>query len=319
MIGSYSEYEFPSLGGSASKPSSAGLFKEKLSRVPVWMKFHDVSLVAYISDGLSLISMKIITSIMLDSYTNSMCLKSWGRGSYARILIEIDAYNGFSNNLVMAVPNIDGLDDCPNAPKRVVNRVDKDKGRSSGVDGDGFIKVKRKKSGDNYGGTKNFMMVSVKPKTLYRHKVNQPTKDVSPKMTPSAGKKNVSRTDNSLKKTCKTKSSTSGNRTFSVSNSFEVLNVDNLGIEQVDSGNKASMSGVQEEGDHDSEDKVKLVDNEMESYLALEPSGDPHDDDMYEGNEIHENIQSICDNLDIKVVCCLCNGLKCGIHLHPLY
>nr|GEU60207.1 hypothetical protein [Tanacetum cinerariifolium] len=274
-----------------------------------------------------------------------MCLKSWGRGSYARILIEIDACNGFSNNLVMAVPNTDGpkytkdtirveyvrepprystclifghsVDDCPNAPKRVVNRVDKDKGGSSGVDGDGFIKVKRKKS------------------------VNQPTKDVSPKMTPSAGKKKVSRKDNSLKKTCKTNSLTSGNRTFSVSNSFDVLNVDNPGTEQVDSGNKASMSGVQEEGqnytplieminmfeqqllewkcvlvdgegkplenddytgDHDSEDEVEHVDNEMESYLDSEPSGDPHDDDMYEGNEIPENIQSICDNLDIKVI-----------------
>ncbi|GJS07850.1 hypothetical protein Tco_0364646, partial [Tanacetum coccineum] len=58
------------------------------------------------------------------------------------------------------------------------------------------------------------------------------------------------------------------------------------------------------------------------SYLASKPSGvgyntkssleqwreiymdddyDPYDDDMYEGLEIPDNIQSICDNLDIKV------------------
>ncbi|GJZ18989.1 hypothetical protein Tco_0555579 [Tanacetum coccineum] len=57
----------------------------------VWVKFHDVPLVAYTSDGLSAITMKISTSMMLESYTNSMCLESWGQSSYARILIEIDA------------------------------------------------------------------------------------------------------------------------------------------------------------------------------------------------------------------------------------
>ncbi|GJV98964.1 hypothetical protein Tco_1554216, partial [Tanacetum coccineum] len=40
-------------------------------------------------------------------------------------------------------------DDCPNAPKRVVNMVDKGKGASSGVDDDGFIEVNKKKSGDH--------------------------------------------------------------------------------------------------------------------------------------------------------------------------
>ncbi|GJR61498.1 hypothetical protein Tco_1503660 [Tanacetum coccineum] len=74
---------------------------------------------------------------------------------------------------------------------------------------------------------------------------------------------------------------------------------------------------------HDSEDEVERVDNEMESFLASNPSGvrygtnslleqcsetygdvgyeyDPYDDDLYEGREIHDKIQSICDNLDIK-------------------
>ncbi|GJZ92329.1 ribonuclease H-like domain-containing protein [Tanacetum coccineum] len=50
--------------------------KEDLSRVPVWEKFHDVLLVAYNSDGLILIATKIGTPLMLDSYTNSMCLES---------------------------------------------------------------------------------------------------------------------------------------------------------------------------------------------------------------------------------------------------
>nr|GFD23230.1 hypothetical protein [Tanacetum cinerariifolium] len=132
---------------------SVSLLKKDLSRVPVWVKFHDVLLVAYQSDGLSLITMKIGTQMILDSYTNSMGLKSRGRSSCARILIEIIACNDFSDNLVMAVPNLEGtgytketihveyerepprcskcltfghsLNDCPNTPKRVVNKMDK--------------------------------------------------------------------------------------------------------------------------------------------------------------------------------------------------
>ncbi|GJS29400.1 RNA-directed DNA polymerase, eukaryota [Tanacetum coccineum] len=63
---------------------------------------HDVPMVAYTSDGLSLIASKIGTPMMLDSYTSSMCLESRGRSSYARILIEIDARNDLCDIMVMA-------------------------------------------------------------------------------------------------------------------------------------------------------------------------------------------------------------------------
>nr|GEV08239.1 zinc knuckle CX2CX4HX4C [Tanacetum cinerariifolium] len=84
------------------------ILKKELWHVPFWVKFHDVPLVAYTSDGLSLMAMKISTPLTLDSYTNFMCLESWGRSSYARILIEIDACNDFSDHLVMDVQNLEG-------------------------------------------------------------------------------------------------------------------------------------------------------------------------------------------------------------------
>ncbi|GJX27974.1 hypothetical protein Tco_0236053 [Tanacetum coccineum] len=79
----------------------------------LWVKFHDVSLVAYISDAytsddLSFIATKIGTLMMLDSYMKSMCLESWGRSNYARILIEIDACDDFRDIRVTAVPNFEG-------------------------------------------------------------------------------------------------------------------------------------------------------------------------------------------------------------------
>ncbi|GJZ61391.1 hypothetical protein Tco_0617528 [Tanacetum coccineum] len=99
---------------------------------------------------------------------------------------------------------------------------------------------------------------------------------------------------------------------LSLSNSFEALNVENPVIEEVETGNKASTSGVHEEeqsstplverinvfekqlldgkcvlvdddgksqekvdysGNQGSEDEVELVENEMASYLASTPLG----------------------------------------------
>ncbi|GJR30484.1 retrotransposon protein, putative, ty1-copia subclass [Tanacetum coccineum] len=75
-------------------------------------------------------------------------------------------------------------------------------------------------------------------------------------------------------------------------------------------------------GNYDSEDEVASVDNDMTRSMASEKVGfgtnslmeqwrdtyekgdydyDPYDDDMYEGQEIHDKIQAVCDNLDIKV------------------
>ncbi|GKA90438.1 hypothetical protein Tco_0812308, partial [Tanacetum coccineum] len=78
-------------------------------------------------------------------------------------------------------------------------------------------------------------------------------------------------------------------------------------------------------GDHDSEDEVESVDNDMAHSMATERVGcgtnslleqwrdcygngdydeDPYDDDMYEGHDIPDNIQDTCDNLDIRVRGC---------------
>ncbi|GKD83578.1 hypothetical protein Tco_1350417 [Tanacetum coccineum] len=74
--------------------------------------------------------------------------------------------------------------------------------------------------------------------------------------------------------------------------------------------------------DHDSEDEVASVDNDMARSMTSEKVGfgttslleqwrdtyengdydyDPYDDDMYESQEIPDKIQSILDHLDIKV------------------
>lgn len=59
--------------------------------VPVWVKMHNVPIVAYLEIGLSLITTKLGRPIMLDAHTSNMCLNSWGLSSYARALVEISS------------------------------------------------------------------------------------------------------------------------------------------------------------------------------------------------------------------------------------
>jgi hypothetical protein len=63
----------------------ANLLEEHLNLV------HDTSIVPFAVDGLSVMAIKLCNLIMLDSYTSSMTLQSWGRMDYARALIDIRA------------------------------------------------------------------------------------------------------------------------------------------------------------------------------------------------------------------------------------
>ncbi|GKA72450.1 hypothetical protein Tco_0778666 [Tanacetum coccineum] len=172
-----------------------------------------------------------------------------------------------------------------------------------------------KKSGGN-GGTINFKPVSVKPETQYILKVNLTNTKVFPKTASTVGKKNGSPLDNSSEKTNMPNATTSGNGIFPLLLEEKCVLVDEDGkpLEKVDYS-----------GDHGSEDDFAHVDNEMASFLAKtsgvgygtksmleqwrktygdveqEYDYDSYDDDMYEGQVIPDNIQTICNNMDIKV------------------
>ncbi|GJT46304.1 cytokinin dehydrogenase 3-like protein [Tanacetum coccineum] len=84
------------------------LLKEDVSTIPVWVKLHGVPVTAFSNDGLSDIATKLGTPLMLDSYTSDMCMKSWGRSSYARVMIELGADVELKDKIVMTMPKIKG-------------------------------------------------------------------------------------------------------------------------------------------------------------------------------------------------------------------
>nr|GFC14633.1 hypothetical protein [Tanacetum cinerariifolium] len=77
------------------------LMKEDVGNVLDWVKLHDVPVTAFSEDGLSAIAMKLDTSLMLDSYTSDMCLQSWGRSSYAKVMIELWVDVELKDNIVV--------------------------------------------------------------------------------------------------------------------------------------------------------------------------------------------------------------------------
>ncbi|GJZ88116.1 ATPase, F1/V1/A1 complex, alpha/beta subunit [Tanacetum coccineum] len=82
------------------------LLKEDVSTVPVWVKLHGVPVTAFSEDGLSGIATKLGTPLMLDSYTSDMCIQSWGRSSYARVMVELKADVELKDNIIVAMPKI---------------------------------------------------------------------------------------------------------------------------------------------------------------------------------------------------------------------
>ncbi|XP_035832931.1 uncharacterized protein LOC118481782 [Helianthus annuus] len=84
------------------------LEKKEVKKVQVWVKIHEVPIAAYTEDGLSLIATTIGEPMMLDSFTTSMCMDSWGRSSYARALIEVSADKDLREEITMAIPESEG-------------------------------------------------------------------------------------------------------------------------------------------------------------------------------------------------------------------
>ncbi|GJY71047.1 uncharacterized protein Tco_0474750 [Tanacetum coccineum] len=85
------------------------LKKDDITYVPIWVKMHNVPIVAYSEIGLSLITSTLGKPIMLDGYTSNMCINSWGRNSYARALIEVSAKTTLLDSIVVAIPLPNGM------------------------------------------------------------------------------------------------------------------------------------------------------------------------------------------------------------------
>nr|GEV67652.1 hypothetical protein [Tanacetum cinerariifolium] len=220
---------------------SVSLKKGEVANVHVWVKMYNVSVLAYSEDGLSLIATQIGKPIMLDAFTSSMYVESWGRISFARDLIKVSASFALKKEVIMAVSEDEGdgyvkevirveyewkppqCVDCQSfghdsklCPKRVKEEVPKNSARDTNAttieeNDDGFTEVKshKKKKGVDFGGIR---LNKPKSKVMWQQKkgVDAKFNSTSPFASCNAvgNDKGVS------------------NPVLNTSNPFDVLNVD---------------------------------------------------------------------------------------------
>ncbi|GJT63047.1 zinc knuckle CX2CX4HX4C containing protein [Tanacetum coccineum] len=108
-------------GSSSSQPNKGkvnfrSMFSENLCdgvdlTIPVKVVdlIHDILIKVFSKDGISLIASQIGKPIMLDSFTSSMFIESWGRSSFARCLIEVKADTTLKDSVTMGIPLPDGM------------------------------------------------------------------------------------------------------------------------------------------------------------------------------------------------------------------
>ncbi|GJX67054.1 zinc knuckle CX2CX4HX4C containing protein [Tanacetum coccineum] len=91
--------------------------KDSASVLPLWIKMHNVPIVAYTHVGLNLITSKVGRLIRYESHTNNICLNSWGHSSYARALVEVSADSPLVDSVVATIP-LDIEEEQPQEAKR---------------------------------------------------------------------------------------------------------------------------------------------------------------------------------------------------------
>nr|GFC79195.1 hypothetical protein [Tanacetum cinerariifolium] len=88
--------------------------KEDVGNVSVWVKLHGVLMMPFSEDGLSAIATKLGTHLTRDSYMSNMCIQSWGRSSYAKAMIELQADVELKDTILVAMLKLarDGFYTC---------------------------------------------------------------------------------------------------------------------------------------------------------------------------------------------------------------
>ncbi|GJW97094.1 hypothetical protein Tco_0178902 [Tanacetum coccineum] len=229
------------------------LLKEDVGNVLVWVKLHGVLVTAFSEDGLSAIATKLGTPLMLDSYTSDMCLQSWGRSSYAGVMIELRADMELKDNIVWLCLKLCGNNKKGEAHTNEVSNSNPFDALNS-VDNDVEFDTNR--------GTTNLVDNGANSSRSYFMNVEN--------------------------------SSTSYTPTIDKIGKFEYLLIGGQVILVDEAGNP--LKNVECPGNYDSEAEVASVDNDMARSLALERVGLGT-----QSHDIPQEIQAICDNLDIRV------------------
>ncbi|GJR73883.1 hypothetical protein Tco_0086248 [Tanacetum coccineum] len=254
------------------------LLKEDVGNIPIWVKLHGDSMIVFSEDGLSAITTKLGTPFMLDSYTSYMCMQSWGTLSYARAMIELRADVELKDTIVVAMPK---LDECP---KSIGSDVEKKLKNASQAPRSVMVgsKVEFKPIKQVYGPLSKKNNVDTNGNKKKDVESRKEVSNSNPFDVLNSVENDVDLGTNEVTSNLASKeanssgslfwnmgaSSTSTTPIVDKIDKFEKLIIDGK-VTLVDDEGKP-LKKVDYPGDHDSEDEVAPVDNEMASFLASE-------------------------------------------------
>ncbi|GJS69595.1 hypothetical protein Tco_0702436 [Tanacetum coccineum] len=258
--------QFPDLV-STNKPHKVSTYNDTdFSRAKETVcKITCIRLLMVSDDGLSAIATILGTPLMFDSYTSDMCIQSWGRSRFAREMIELRVDVELKDTIVVAMPKLigEGFYMC--------TFVLSMSGNLSGVH---VVRPVSKKKNVNTSGNKKKDVESRKEvsNTYPFDVLNSVENDVD--LGTNVGTSNLaSKEANSSGSSFWNVGSSSTSTTPIVDkiDKLEKLIIDGK-VSLVDDEGKP-LKKVDYPGNHDSEDEVELVDNEMTSFLASERVG----------------------------------------------
>ncbi|KAJ9545220.1 hypothetical protein OSB04_024927 [Centaurea solstitialis] len=90
-----------------------GITKPIHTSCPLWVKLHNIPLVAFNVEGISRIASALGVPKQMDACTASMCDKAWGRPGFAKVLIETWAVGELKRELEVVIPNLNGGAEVP--------------------------------------------------------------------------------------------------------------------------------------------------------------------------------------------------------------
>ncbi|KAJ9536013.1 hypothetical protein OSB04_un000819 [Centaurea solstitialis] len=79
-----------------------------ITRALLWVKLHNIPLVAFNKEGISRIASALGVPKQMDVCTASMCDKAWGRPGFAKVLIEVWAIGDLKREVEVVIPNLSG-------------------------------------------------------------------------------------------------------------------------------------------------------------------------------------------------------------------
>nr|GEY83197.1 hypothetical protein [Tanacetum cinerariifolium] len=314
-----------------------GFFLGKKVAYPVvanYVKLNGVPVMAFNEDGLSVIATKLGTPLMLDSYTSDMCMQSWGRSSYARVLIELHADVELNDNIVVAMPKItrEGHYTCnvcveykwkpPRCSScKVFGHVHEECTKNTE-----YRPVTKKPNASSSGNKKKGVEPTIEVSNSNPFDVlnlvdndgefgtNKRTNNLVNNEATSSGSSFMN-IDNDGECACNTPIGAKIDKIERQIGEGKLRLLDNdgnplvpIGIVESDNEvqlvfNDAVKLGIPTSG-NDGSDKGYGTNSLLEKWRDFFPDNDdydPYDDDMYENHDFSEHLQSVCDDLDITV------------------